>query len=292
MKASGTRCDGAHIIPESLSTLAGSQILTEKLLGENVGRVVAVLKMRLKAHTRGQRAERVENSPEQEADHDGAPFPPEYDPKGQRQEKQRVYDEQRIQTHPVVAERQKDLRAVRVHAVQKNMVQNEQIGHEPRQRQRPVERRRTVGGFWDAPAVHQPGDEARRKASPKPPMNEWVIPRWYSMYCSGVWIKKTSISGEAATSAAHAGSHQLRFPGRAQPMAAPLKACVIGSIAFLPLQKREGAFLRKALFPCALPSDAAYHGTVCWTHCRLPLFHAEAGLNISYRAHVPHSTGK
>ena len=59
------------------------------------------------------------------------------------------------------------------------------------------------------------GMRARSKASPKPPTNEWVIPRWYSMYCSGVRVKKTSISGEAATSAAHAGSHQRRFPGRA-----------------------------------------------------------------------------
>ena len=84
------------------------------------------------------------------------------------------------------------------------------------------------------------GMRARRKASPKPPTNEWVIPRWYSMYCSGVRVKKTSISGEAATSAAHAGSHQRRFPGRAQPMTAPLKACVIGSIAFLILQKKKG----------------------------------------------------
>mgnify|MGYP000391099506 CR=1 FL=1 len=60
--------------PEALSTLPGSQILTEKLLGENVGRVMAVLEMRFKAHPCGQRAERIEDGPEQQAYHDGARF--------------------------------------------------------------------------------------------------------------------------------------------------------------------------------------------------------------------------
>jgi hypothetical protein len=57
-------------------------------------------------------------------------------------------------------------------------------------------------------------------------------------------------------------------------MTAPLKACVIGSIAFLILQKKKGkGFFREKPFPGVSPNGAAYHSVLC-------------------RAHVPHPTGK
>ena len=43
-------------------------------------------------------------------------------------------------------------------------------------------------------------------------------------------------------------------------MTAPLKACVIGSIAFLILQKKKGkGFFREKPFPGVSPNGAAYH---------------------------------
>ena len=66
----GYEVHGAHIIPEALSTLPGSQILTEKLLGENVGACNGLsLRCASKAHPCGQRAERIEDGPEQQAYH-------------------------------------------------------------------------------------------------------------------------------------------------------------------------------------------------------------------------------
>ena len=265
---------GAHIIPEALSTLPGSQILTEKLLGENVGRVMAVLEMRFKAHPCGQRAERIEDGPEQQAYHDGAPLPPEYESKGQRQEKQRIYDKQRIQTYPVVAERQKDLRAVRIHAVQKNVMQNEQVGREPCQRQRPAEWRRVVGDFWDAPAVHQPGDEGKEQSEPQtadermgdPPVVFNVLQRGAGK--EDIHIGRSRYQRRPCRKPPAAFSRQgVANDGSAQGMCDRFH-----SVPYLAKKKGKG-FFREKPFPGVSPNGAAYHSVLC-------------------RAHVPHPTGK
>ena len=107
-------------------------------------------------------------------------------------------------------------------------------------------------------------------------MKRWVIP-------GGIQCIAAGVDGDI-----HIGrSRHQRRPCRKPPVAFSRQGAAddgsaqgmcdrFHSVSFL--AKRRALFPRKALFPCALPSDAAYHGTVCWTHCRLPPFHAEAGL--------------